>query len=41
MSDEDYSSSEDDTVGILALNSDGRFDISRISVRMDGEDSAG
>lgn len=41
VSDEDYSSSEDDTVGILALNSDGRFDISRISVRMDGEDSAG
>lgn len=41
LSDEDYSSSEDNTAGILALNPDGRFDISRISVSMEGEGSVG
>lgn len=41
VSDEDYSSSEDGMIGILALNQDGRFDMSRLSVSMEGENSVG
>lgn len=41
LSDEEYGSSEDNIVGILSLNPQGRLDLSRISVEMKGKNSAG